>query len=134
MLAETYRGLNETNEERDVLAKLAALQDDGVDTFLRLMTLDESANDWRGRGGTNAERFLAVNPLVPEPYRRLAQASEETGDTSEAVRCYQRMLLLDPTGPGGRAFSPGAVVASAGRNRPRETPCAPGARRRASLS
>jgi Tfp pilus assembly protein PilF len=98
MLAAAHRGLDETNAEREVLIKLAALEDDGADDYLRLMALDEDVKDWQGEA-TNAERFLAVNPLVPEPYRRLARASEEKGDAPAAIRSYQRMLLLDPTDP-----------------------------------
>ena len=47
----------------------------------------------------NAGRFLAVNPLVPQPYRMLARASEALGKPDPAIRSYQRLLLLDPPDP-----------------------------------
>ncbi len=62
------------------------------------MELDEAAKDWPGVS-ENAERFLAVNPLVPQPYRYLARASEELGKPDPAIRSYQRLLLLDPPDP-----------------------------------
>lgn len=95
LLAAAHRGLNETNEERAVLIRQAALEDDAVDAYSRVMELDEAVADWQGVS-ENAERYLAVNPLVPQPYRRLARASEELGNTDAAVRSYRRLLLLDP--------------------------------------
>ena len=47
----------------------------------------------------NAERFLAVNPLLPQPYRYRARASEESGKTEAAIQSYQKLLLLDPPDP-----------------------------------
>ena len=98
LLAATDRGLNDTNQERQVLQKLASLDSDDTDTYLRLMELDESAKDWQGVS-ENAGRFLAVNPLLPQPYRHLARASEELGKPDPAIRSYQRLLLLDPPDP-----------------------------------
>jgi tetratricopeptide (TPR) repeat protein len=98
MLAAAHRGLNETNDERLVLTKLAALDADNTDVFQRLMELDETVKDWPGVA-ENAERFLAVNPLLPRPYRYLARASEELGKPEQAIRSYDRLLLLDPPDP-----------------------------------
>jgi tetratricopeptide (TPR) repeat protein len=98
LLAAAYRGLNETNEEREVLSKLAVLDADATDAFLRLMELGEAAKDWPSVV-QNAERFLAVNPLLPQPYRHLARASEELDRTDAAIQSYQKLLLLDPPDP-----------------------------------
>ena len=95
MLAAAQRGLNETNEERETLAKLASMEDDDLRAYSRLMELDEAGKDWEAVT-TNSERYLAVNPLVPQPYRFLARASEEKGQSIPAVRSYQRLLMLDP--------------------------------------
>jgi tetratricopeptide (TPR) repeat protein len=95
ILAAAHRGLNETNEERAVLIRMTALEDDASDAYERLMELDESVADWKGVA-ENAERFLAVNPLVPQPYRHLARSSEELGNAEPAIRSYRRLLLLDP--------------------------------------
>jgi tetratricopeptide (TPR) repeat protein len=98
LLASALRGLNQTNEERVTLSKLAKLDADSTDVFLRLMELDEAVKDWLG-AAENAERFLAVNPLLPRPYRYLARASEELGKAEPAIRSYERLLLLDPPDP-----------------------------------
>jgi tetratricopeptide (TPR) repeat protein len=52
----------------------------------------------------NAERFLAVNPLVSQPYRYLAQAREALGHPDEAIRAGKTLLLLDPPDPAGAHF------------------------------
>ncbi len=103
MLAAVHRELNETNEERAVLAKLATIEPDTTDAFLRLMELDQAAGDWEGVA-TNAQRFLAVNPLVPEPYRYQARASEQLKQLDNGIRAFQCLLLLDPPDPADVQF------------------------------
>lgn len=98
LLAEAYRGLNETEQERAILGKLARIEADAVHAYLRLMELDTDAKDWNA-ARRDAQRFLAVNPLVPQPYRCLAQANEELGQPTEAIRSYRTLLLLDPADP-----------------------------------
>src|SRR5205814_10076350 len=104
---------NETNQEREVLSKLAALESDATDVYLRLMELDEAAKDWPGVT-ENAERFLAVNPLLPQPYRYRARASEESGKTEAAIESYQKLLLLDPPDPAEVHFRLARLLRQAG--------------------
>ena len=73
------------------------------DAYLRLMELAETAQDWKAVT-QNAERFLAVNPLLPQPYRFLGRASEALGDTSQAIGAYEKILLLDPPDPAAVHF------------------------------
>jgi tetratricopeptide (TPR) repeat protein len=98
LLAGVHRELNETNEERDTLIKLAAIDSDNTEAYARLMEVDDARGDWKGVA-ENAERFLAVNPLLALPYRELARASDQLDDTAPAIRSYQRLLLLDPPDP-----------------------------------
>jgi len=98
LLAQAYRGLNDTEQERTVLSKLARLDADAAPAYLRLMDLDLQAKDWKA-ANRDAHRFLAVNPLVPQPYRSLARAHEELGQDREAVQAYETLLLLDPPDP-----------------------------------
>lgn len=98
MLAIVHRGLNETAAERATLEKWAASEADVNDAYLRAMELAEVAQDWRAVV-QNAERFIAVNPLLPQPYRFLSRASEALGETAPAITAYQKLLLLDPPDP-----------------------------------
>jgi len=98
MLAAVHRGLNETPEERAALEKWAAAEADAPDAYQRLIEIAEAAKDWK-TVAQNAERFLAVNPLLPQPYRSLARASEELGQASATIDAYRKLLLLDPADP-----------------------------------
>jgi tetratricopeptide (TPR) repeat protein len=63
--------------------------------LIELAALDE---DWDVVRKT-AEKYLAVNPLVPQPYRYLAKASEALEEPAAAIQAYRTMLLLDPPDP-----------------------------------
>jgi tetratricopeptide (TPR) repeat protein len=95
MLAAAHRALGETNLERQVLERFAAKDDEAQDAYGRLMELGVSSKDWHSVE-TNALRYLAVNPLVPPPYRYLAQASQQTGDSRHGIGAYSALLQLDP--------------------------------------
>ncbi len=98
MLATVHRGLKETPEERAALEKWASQEADALEAYSRLMELAEDAKEWK-TVSQNAERFLAVNPLVAPPYRYLGHASEELGEAEPAIKAYQKLLLLDPADP-----------------------------------
>jgi tetratricopeptide (TPR) repeat protein len=120
LLAAAHRSLNESEQERAVLVKVTAMENDDTESYLRLMELDESVKDWPGVA-ENAERYLEVNPLVPAPYRFLARASEELGRPEPAIRSYQRLLLLDPPDPAEVHYRLGGLLLARGD--------APGAKR-----
>ena len=103
LLAEIYRSLNDTNAERAVLARWAELDADAADTFMRLAEMAASTGDWQV-AKTNAERYLAVNPLVALPHRQLAQANEALGQKEEALRAWTTLLRLDPPDPAEAHF------------------------------
>jgi tetratricopeptide (TPR) repeat protein len=96
LMAAAYRGLNDAKNERSSLDKLAARAADAVPAYVRLMELGEKAGDWEAVL-LNAQRMLAVNPLVPAPHRYLAQAAEKLGKNTEAIRAYEALLLFDTT-------------------------------------
>lgn len=103
ILAEVHRRLGQTNDERAVLTRLTGLESDVVDAFQRLMELNRDMRDW-GAVATNAERYIAVNPLVELPYRYLAEASEALGRREPAIGAYRTLLQLDPPDPAGTHF------------------------------
>jgi tetratricopeptide (TPR) repeat protein len=93
-LVAAWRALGDTAAEFGALKKWAEVDDEAPDAYLRLMELAAQEKDWP-TVARNAERYLAVNPLVPTPYRYQAQASAETGDVSTAVVAWRTLLQLD---------------------------------------
>ena len=98
MLANTYRELGETNAERQVLTEFARRDDEALDAYQRLMELGEEQTDW-DCVEENAQRYLAVNPLVALPHRFLAEASEAEGHANIAIEALKAWLTLDPPNP-----------------------------------
>jgi tetratricopeptide (TPR) repeat protein len=98
LLAAAHRALGETNAERQVLARFAAQDDKAPDAYRRLMELSLETHDW-AEVIQNAQRYLAVDPLVPPPYRSMAQACEQSGQLPAAISAYRALLALDPPDP-----------------------------------
>jgi tetratricopeptide (TPR) repeat protein len=98
LLAAIYRRQSDPTAERKVLEELAARDGSASPAYLRLMELADSAGDWRGLAGY-ARRLLAVNPLIPAPYRQLGRAAEHLGDLDEAITAYRSLAMLDDSDP-----------------------------------
>ena len=81
-----------------MLEKLAAGNSEATDVYLRLMELGKERQDWQAVA-VNANRMLAVNPLVPAPHRFRAEAAEQLGDSQAAAESYHALLELDPADP-----------------------------------
>ena len=67
------------------------------------MDLETAAANWTAVAA-NARRYLAVNPLLPQPYRHLARAAEALGQREEAIAACRHLLRLDPPDPAGTHF------------------------------
>jgi tetratricopeptide (TPR) repeat protein len=93
-LASALRALNETAAERALLERWVAVDDEAPEAYLRLIELAAESKDWP-TVARNAERYLAVNPLVAPPYRYLAKAAAATGDDSAAIVAWRTLLQLD---------------------------------------
>lgn len=113
LLAAAHRGLNETNLEHQALSRVAALDAEAAEAFLRLMELASASGDW-SEVAANAERYLAVNPLVPAPYRFLGRAQEELRHGEKAIQAYQTLLKLDPPDPADVHFRLAKLLHAAG--------------------
>jgi tetratricopeptide (TPR) repeat protein len=102
-LAAAHRALGETNQERQVLSRFAIKDEKAVEAYGRLMELAAADKDW-ATVSLNAERYLAVNPLVPQPYRYLARAAEGEGKLKVAAGAWRTLLRLDPPDPADANF------------------------------
>ena len=92
---------------------------DASPAYLRLMEMAEAEGDWRALG-ENARRQLAVNPLIPAPFRGLARASEELGASDEADRRVPCRFAFSttPTPPECITIWPACFASPASRKRP----------------
>ncbi len=114
LLAVVSRRLSDPAAERRILEELAMRDGDASPAYLRLMELAEAAGDW-GALARNARRLLAVNPLIPAPYRHLARASEQSGERDEAATAYRALLLLDDSDAAGVHFHLAKLMHQAGK-------------------
>jgi len=103
LLAMAHRKLEEFEDEKKVLADLGARSADSLGAYLRLMEIGAEAKDWK-TVEANGDRYLAVNPLLPQPYRYLAKAREANGNSEAAIDAYRVMLELDPPDPADAHF------------------------------
>lgn len=97
-LAAAYRNLDNPSEEEQVLTAWTALNDETTDGFLRLMVLTEKREDWAAVA-RNAERFLAVNPMVAAPYESLARAETHLKQPRAAIAACKTLLELGAANP-----------------------------------
>jgi Tfp pilus assembly protein PilF len=100
LLAEVLRHLGATDDERKVLEQLAARSSGSAPTYRRLIEISETRGDFAALG-TNADRLLAVNPMLELGWRARARALEhaaaqDPAAVSGAIKAYERLLLLEP--------------------------------------
>lgn len=97
-LAAAYRNLDKPAEEEQVLTAWTVSNDETADAFLRLMSLTEMREDWVAVA-RNAERFLAVNPMVAAPYESLARAETHLKHPTAAIAACRTLLELGAANP-----------------------------------
>jgi predicted Zn-dependent protease len=94
LIARAQRGRGDAVQEREILAAWSSRSADASQAYLRLMQLDRDAEDWSAVVA-HAEQQLAVNPLSPVPYRYLAEAAEQLGDSARAIAANRALLEFD---------------------------------------
>lgn len=98
LLAQVYRKLGETEEERQILNKLCTISADAVNAYGRLMEIAMEQKDWRAVL-ENGNKYIAVFPVLASLHWQMGRANEELGFSEEAIESYRRLLLLDPQDP-----------------------------------
>lgn len=97
-LADAHRQLDEIEQERQVLDKLATVSSDATYAYGRLMEIGTKQERWQDVVD-NGEKHLAVYPLSASVYRQLGRANEELGRDEQALESYRRLLWLGPEDP-----------------------------------
>lgn len=113
MLARVHRELGDADAELALLTKVADLAADATDTFARLMQIHAARQDW-GRVLDYSARSQAVDPLLPEPHRYEAEASEAEGKVPAAIAAYRTLLQLGPADAAGTRYHLARLLHAAG--------------------
>jgi tetratricopeptide (TPR) repeat protein len=113
LLGRVHRELGETDAEIAALEQLASLDADAGDVYLRLIEIYEAASDWEGLA-RNAERMLAVNPLIPAPHRALAESAKRLGTPQRAIQSYRALLQMEPIDPARMHFDLARLLSEQG--------------------
>ncbi len=103
MLAVVYRNLDDTKAERDTLDRIATLSSDPLPTLRRLIELSVEEENWE-KTLEYAEKYLAIQPLLPDGHQAFASAASAMGQHEPAVRSLQSMAAMDPVDPAAIEF------------------------------
>ena len=98
LLAQIYHKLDETEQERLILNKLATVSANAVEAYGRLMEIAMEQKDW-GAILENGNKYMAVYPMLGTVHLQMGRANEELGHNEHAIDSYRRLLLLDPADP-----------------------------------
>jgi tetratricopeptide (TPR) repeat protein len=93
LLAIVFRQLNDTAQERTALTTYAEHDPSATDVYLRLIDLATETNDWQAVR-THALQAIAVNPLIPQPHRALADAAEHLSLPDDCIAACRTLLIL----------------------------------------
>jgi len=113
LLARVRREQKDTAAERGLLLTLSRIDAAVPEANARIIELATAAKDWT-TAAAQANRWLAVNPLIPAPWRALAEASESAGDTASAISAWRTLLALDPPDPSALHFNLARLLHKAG--------------------
>jgi tetratricopeptide (TPR) repeat protein len=98
LLAEADRQLGETRQEKDVLGKLAMISSDASYAYGRLIEIAMDEQDWQSVV-KYGDKYMAVYPMLAQLHWQLGRANEELSRDEQAIKSYQRLILLDPADP-----------------------------------
>ena len=98
LLAQIYRKIDDIEQERLILSKLATVSANAVEAYGRLMEIAMEQKDWAAII-ENGNKYMAVYPMLGTVHWQMGRANEELGHNEEAIDSYRRLLLLDPADP-----------------------------------
>ena len=98
LMATAYRNLGDAEAEEKLLRHLAVIQPDAIEIYRRLMELDRAAENWQ-QLYEHAQRYLAVNPLLPEGHEQLALSAAQLKQPEDVIAAQKALLQMDPADP-----------------------------------
>ena len=98
LLGLLYRKSEDKDKELEALSKLASLNDRALEAYQRLIELETENENWP-KVHENAERYLAVQPMIPFGHEQLAQSAEVLDKPKDLARSLTALLEMDPVDP-----------------------------------
>lgn len=114
LLGVLYRKTNQQDKEKEVLSKLARLNDRALDVYLRLIELAVAEGDWSAVR-ENSLRYLAVQPILPTGHEWLAESAEELARPDELASSLSSLLEMDPVDPAELHFRAAKAYQQSGK-------------------
>lgn len=102
-LANIHRKLKQPEEELAALRRWTARDAENLEAHLRLLELEIAAGEGR-RALQTARRLLAIQPMLPQPWRALAEPLDPESSEGEIVAALENLLRLDPRDQAGLHF------------------------------
>jgi len=109
LLSIVHRNLGETEQEKQILEKLASISSDALNAYDRLIDIAIEEENWQ-EVVNNCEKYLAVYPLINKVHWELGSANEKLGQDQEAIEAYQRLLHMDYADPADLNFRLGRLL------------------------
>ncbi|MEM9158024.1 MAG: tetratricopeptide repeat protein [Verrucomicrobiota bacterium] len=94
LLAQAYRGLEDTANEISTLQLIAENEGDRLSPPLRLLSLALEENDWNAAKRW-ANAALAIDPMIRHPWEALLDAEQNLGNATEAIKAGKVLIELD---------------------------------------
>jgi len=113
LLAQVHRQLGDATTEEEYLSKLAKIDDDAIAVYTRLMELNEARQDWQSMA-ENAERLLAVNPMLVVGQEKLGRAAKQLEDHERRISAQRAMLEMKPADPAAAHYELAVALANNG--------------------
>lgn len=98
LLALVYRELGEESAEMETLKKKIALSSDALPSLRRLISIAREEKEWDAIYDY-AQKFIAINPLLPEGHEAIADAAVGREKPSDAVASLRALARMDPVDP-----------------------------------
>jgi tetratricopeptide (TPR) repeat protein len=109
LLAQAYENLGQTEQERQILDKLAEKSSDAIYAYDRLMDIAFKNENWQ-EVVKNGKKYLAVYPMPTKLHQQLGRAYEELGKDNQAIEEYRRLLSLDYADPADLNYRLGRLL------------------------
>lgn len=115
-LANLYRELNRSQDERRILEQFVAINADSATANLRLIELQTADSDWKSLTETSV-RLLEIDPLLRQTHESAALAAEKLDNAESAALALRRVVLLEPDDPADVHYRLARALLSTGQSK-----------------